>query len=111
MYDSHAKEYVMVSNGSCVLSHFDGDARYREDHPSADAPCIYAPSEAIALRPMVQRDGSVLIGFTHRAVDPCKLERTTKAQEDEQKVLFKIAMDAAGMGIDKKQAKQYVGRV
>lgn len=116
VFDEHAKEYVMVTNGKCVLDHSTPDA-FRTSHIGTplthpDLPgralipveCQYAPSEAIALRVLTSDGGKVSVGWTYRTVDPCDL-RPLKA-DDEQRV--KASFDAI---MSKKRSVRFVGRV
>ena len=106
MFDSHAKEYVKISNGKCVLRH-DSPAAFAADHPEK-CECTFAPSEAYALRAIVHRDGTVGVAWTYRAVNPVNLEPMTKNQQAEVDIQFAIALNPEG--IDKKLQKTFVGR-
>lgn len=73
-YDNYAKEYVKITNGTCVLDHSSREA-FKKSHDERAAitgqcGCVYVPSEAIALRCVgVIGKGDPVIAFTYRKVD------------------------------------------
>jgi len=71
VYDKHAKEIVMITNGACVHDHTSRE-NYGKTHGNNQA-CQFAPSEAIALRAFLD-NGKAVIAWTYRAVNPCDLE-------------------------------------
>jgi hypothetical protein len=98
VWDSHAKEYVMVTNGKCVRDH--ASEHFRESHPN-NAPCEYAPSEGIALRPVVS-NGKVMLAWTYRGLNPCDLEAASN--EAEVKAEFEAVLS-------KRRSARFIGRV
>lgn len=83
MFDTHAKEYVMVSNGRCKLDHSSVEA-YRKSHQTQDGilgECVYEPCEAIAIRAFVS-NGDVSLYFTHRKVNANDLEEVKPEHAD-----------------------------
>ncbi len=106
LFDEHAKEFVRVSNGKCVLNH-ESPERYKEAHGTGD--CIYAPSEAIALRVIIQ-DGKPLIAWTYRAVDPCSLSPVEPRVAQQIAEQFSFALNSA---TDRrtKASKTFIGRI
>lgn len=66
-FDRQVKEFVRISNGKCTLDH-SNSAAYAEAHKGGE--CLYAPSEAIALRCVgVNSKGDPIVAFTYRRVD------------------------------------------
>lgn len=53
VYDRASKDIVLISNGVCTLDHTSPDA-YKLSH-AASVGCVYAPSEAVALRVIGER--------------------------------------------------------
>jgi hypothetical protein len=98
VWDSHAKEYVMVSNGECVRDH--SSEHFRESHPN-NAPCEYAPSEGIALRPVLS-NGKVMLAWTYRGLNPCDLESVSNEAE------IKAEFDAV---LSKRRSARFIGRI
>jgi len=110
VYDEHAKEYVIVTNGSCLLDHSSADA-FRASHNSTDSEymsmnghCLYRPSEAIALRPVIMTGGKVVLAYTHRGVDPCMLRAVSSETEQSIKASFDAVMS-------KRRSKTWIGRI
>jgi hypothetical protein len=105
MFDTFAKEHVKVSNGICVLDHTSTEG-YAKTHISGDGDsCVYAPHEAIALRPFIDESGHVTVGWTHRAVDAGDLRAVDKPESIEKQ--FELAMGAGATWAK----KRFVGRV
>lgn len=48
-YDQEMREYVLVSNGRCVLNHSSPKA-FEIDHEKGTTDCVYAPTEATVIR-------------------------------------------------------------
>lgn len=112
LFDTQAKEYVRVSNGKCVLAH-DSTESFRRDHGDFQKgtlhECIYAPSEAMALRAIpasesVRQEARLLCGWTYRTVNPCHLEPCGAAVSAEWAERFEMALSG-------KAKDGYIGRV
>lgn len=109
VYDQAAKEYVVVSNGRCVLDHSSPE-KFARTHEhvvttmQTRRECQFAPSEAIALRPLISDAGKVSIAWTYRAVDPCELRGVTAEQEKTVKAQFDAVMG-------KRRSRTFVGRI
>ena len=97
-YDSDAKELVKVSNGRCTKPHGTqepGDAPY--DGHMSNGGCVYAPSEAVALRVVgLAGKGDPVVAFTYRAVRPAALT---------------VVEDVAWLDLSKFRRSRFVGRV
>lgn len=97
VFDEHAKEYVQMSNGKCVLAHSSSEA-FKAEH--VDGGCKYAPSEAIALRPSFNRRvGNAhqwAMNYTHRAVNPCNLRPVTADVELQLRAQFDHVLKGKG---------------
>jgi hypothetical protein len=107
VFDSHAKEYVVVSNGKCTLDHSSPEG-FRTSHQqigefSGCRECEYAPSEAIALRPFVA-NGKVALAWTYRAVNPCYLEAVPPEIERDIRAQFDAVMS-------RRRSARFIGRV
>ena len=77
-YDKQAKEFVHITNGLCILDHSSPEA-FKTAHTSG---CIYAPSEAVALRVIGNtKNGDPIIAFTYRGVDPQHLTPSYSAHD------------------------------
>lgn len=98
LFDEHAKEYVLISNGRCVLNHTDPKA-YTESHKGGE--CQYAHSEAIALRPFVS-NGKVALAWTYRTVNPCDLRPVSNEAE------IKASFEAV---LSRRRSARFIGRV
>lgn len=75
-YCKESKEFVRISNGTCTLDHSTPEA-FKASHTHADGSrgCLYAPSEAVALRVVgIAGKGDPVIAFTYRKVRPEDLE-------------------------------------
>ena len=74
-FDSDAKDVVKITNGMCQKPHGGTGLEHTglpyDGHMSDGTGCLYAPSEAIALRVMgVTHNGDPVIAFTYRKVRP-----------------------------------------
>lgn len=95
-YDADAKEFVLITNGKCVMAH-DNAAAYKSSHEQPIGtirPCVYTPSEAIALRPFLHGDGSVDVAWTYRGVRAEALSQPAGGADAEAsiKVQFDLAL-------------------
>lgn len=104
LFDEQAKEYVKVSNGRCVLDHTSSEkfAEAHKGHPD----CLYAPSEAIALRPSIRPNGEVSVHWTYRGVDAAYLSPVSQTLAEGAARRFEIALNPP-----KELRKQFAGRV
>lgn len=98
MFDSQAKELVLVTNGACILDHSSPES-FQRSHNGCE--CQYAPSESIALRPIIS-DGKVSLAWTYRAVNPCYLENVSN--EAEARARFESVLT-------RKRSARFIGRV
>jgi hypothetical protein len=100
-FDREAKEYVLISNGTCIFDHFNlNPETFKESHQGGD--CEYKACSAIALRPFVE-GGKVLLAWTHRSVrhedlQPVSNETEVKARH----------FDAV---LQKRRSSRFIGRV
>ena len=86
-YDRDAKEVVKLTNGVCTLAHGDAEA-YAAAHTTPG--CVYAPSEAVALRVVgVTHNGDPIIAYTHRSVRPEALSEA-KDENDPTALMGKV---------------------
>lgn len=70
-YDQDSKDFVRISNGTCTLDHSSPGA-FATSHNGG--PCIYAASEAVALRCVgIDGKGNPIVAITYRKVDQTKL--------------------------------------
>jgi hypothetical protein len=85
-YDRDAKECVILTNGTCTKGHnLPDDPRPYDGHMSDGTGCVYAPSEALALRVVgVTRTGDPIIGQTYRKVRPEALEPVSDTAANER---------------------------
>src|SRR5437879_1648339 len=92
MYDTQAKECVLITNAICTLDH-STSAAFEASHHDSDGVqqhCHMVPHEAIALRVFIESD-HVQIAWTYRSVDSTKLRPLTD-REAEAKAQFTAAM-------------------
>jgi len=108
LFDSFAKEPVLVTNGRCLLNH-ESPEGYAATHANG---CVFVQDEAIALRPFVDMSlhGAVRVGFTYRAVNAAYLETMTDDNADAAKQQFDAVM-GGGKHFGKVRAKRFIGRV
>jgi hypothetical protein len=104
MWDAFSKEHVKVSNGKCVLDHTSPEG-FAKTHIGLGVGCVFAPNEAIALRPFIREDGTVTVGWTYRSVDASNLRAVDKPESIEKQ--FELAMGAGTKGAK----KRFIGRV
>lgn len=78
LFDGQAKEYVKVTNGHCVLDHSSTEGFHASHKGYVD--CMFAPSEAVALRPFIGEDGQVSVAWTYRGVDACHLQEVSSPE-------------------------------
>lgn len=87
-FDHDAKEVVRLSNGTCVKTHKAGEALHANEG-GPNTPCLYAPSEAVALRVVgVTSTRDPIVAFTYRAVRPEALTPVTGEARDKYALLF-----------------------
>ena len=98
-FDKIAKEHVLISNGTCTLDHSTPEA-YAIAHKGKT--CVYAPSEAIAIRYLGYHKGKPILGWTYRGVDPAVLSCSDDMQHERKD------FDAI---ITHKRSPYFVGRV
>ena len=102
LFDNQAKEWVKVSNGRCVLDHGSTEG-FAAAHRGG--PCVYAPSEAVALRPFISEMGEISVAWTYRGVDATQLSVPTDRAKAEKQ--FERALNPP----DRKQRKPVIGRI
>ena len=100
MFDTQAKEFVKVTNGICVLDHSSPEG-YAASHNGGV--CVYAPHEAIALRPVVLEGDTFGVAWTYRGVDAAYLQPVTWTESIEK--MFSLALNP-----DRKR-KNSIGRI
>lgn len=106
-FDSENKEHVLISNGSCMLDH-SGTEGYRAQHIGRDGKpcgCLYAPSEAIAIRLLSMEGGKPLIAWTYRRVNPAALSESKMTTEEFTEMMGDQFSPRS------KEGKQFIGRV
>lgn len=81
-WDRDAKETVRVSNGTCIHPH--STAEY--DGHMAEGGCVYAPSEAIAVRVIgwkrTKKGSRPVVAYTYRGVRAESLSVLKMADQD-----------------------------
>ena len=90
-FDSDAKDVVKITNGMCQKPHggTGPESLPYDGHMSDGTGCLYAPSEAIALRVMgVTHNGDPVIAFTYRKVRPEALSPIKGSPENAPDVIF-----------------------
>ena len=92
-FDSDAKDVVKITNGKCQKPHGGTGLEHTglpyDGHMSDGTGCLYAPSEAIALRVMgVTHNGDPVIAFTYRKVRPEALSPIKGSPENAPDVIF-----------------------
>jgi len=100
-WDNQAKEYVLITNGKCILAH-DTPESYAAAHKGGG--CQYVPHEGIALRVVGVHNGKPVVAWTYRGVDHAHLSKPTGDMTADD---FRAMMD----GGHARRTAHYCGRV
>jgi hypothetical protein len=118
VYDEHAKELVLITNGKCTLDHSSPEAyAVTHNHPDRGHGCIYEPSEGIAVRSFVNfmptnNEVTVQLAWTYRAINPHTVTVSESVTADQFKErLSNPIPNGNGKKIRRKYNVAYIGRV
>jgi hypothetical protein len=118
VWDSHAKEHVLITNGKCTLDHSSPEAfAVTHNHAEHGNGCLYEPSEGVAVRPLVSfmpTDNSVTVqlGWTYRGLNP-ELLKVSESMTVEQfkEMLSSPTPNGNGKKVKRHYHVAYIGRV
>jgi hypothetical protein len=81
-WDREAKEYVLVTNGICKFPHpHNNQEAFNASHANGMASCEYEAHEAIAIRALIEDDGTISVGWTYRGVKADKLAVVSQSEQ------------------------------